>query len=519
LRLLHSMRKYPWLWGGALAAAVVGGLLASLIRRRRAPKAAPPRIVPVAGMVQGLTDAEAAARRPAVDFDAIAEKEQRAFLSRAIRTSLFTLFNLDLFAIAILMLLLGSPWSTFLALLVLAINVCLNVLQAVVTKRRLDALLRTLRPQATVIRDGGLASVDVAEIVPGDMVVVGRGDEFFVNGVIVGDGELTIDPATASDRDRQMVKRAGDRVHAHTFCADGRAIYAATEAGAWRVAEQRGGVQLLTEEPTPLRSLLRAVLLSLLAIVVTLSLLALAGSIVGGEPLASERYRNTFALIFRVAPTSLFFILIIGYAVGVLRIANVGGLAYRSTAVESLANVSDLCLSLRSVLQGTQVTLEEIGGRDGRARVSPQFIRRMLGDLANSAPYRMSTIAALAEALPGRRRTPVEAAGHLAALGWYGISVRDPDMRGTFVIGEAALLSPHFARDEPRGASARPAPRAPRRAGPLPPWSACRKGTPAGISKAGTRCGRGNAGARVAAARGGMGPVEATEGTACRRSG
>lgn len=397
----------------------------------------------------GLTDAEAAARRPNVDFAAITEAEQRAFLSHAIRANLFTLFNLDLFVIAILMLLLGSPWSTFLTLLVLTINTCLNVLQEVVTKRRLDALLHTLRPQATVIRGGMLASVDGAEIVPGDMVVIGRGDEIFVDGIVVGDGELTFDLSTTRDSDQQIVKRAGDRVYAQTFCADGRAIYTATEAGAFRVAERRSGVQLLTEERTPLRSLLRAVLISLFAIVVLFSILVLRDSIIGGKPLVSDRYREAFSLIFRVAPTSLFFILIVDYAVGLLRIANVGGLAYRSTAVESLANVSILCLSLRSILQGTQVSLEEMPEYAGRTHVSMRLIRRMLGDLASNAPYRMPTIEALADALPGRRRAPVEAAGHFAALGWYGISFRDSDMSGTFVLGEAAVLSPHFVRKGP----------------------------------------------------------------------
>src|SRR5262249_14653371 len=141
LRLLRAFRKHPWIWASVAAVTIAGGILVATARRPPPPPAAPPRMFPSARTLLGPTHAEAAARRPDVDFAAIAEAEQWAFLSQAIRANLFTLFNLDLFVIAILMFLLGSPWSTFLTLLVLTINVCLNVLQEVVTKRRLDALL------------------------------------------------------------------------------------------------------------------------------------------------------------------------------------------------------------------------------------------------------------------------------------------------------------------------------------------------------------------------------------------
>ena len=54
------------------------------------------------------------------------------------------------FIIAIIMLLLDSPWSTLGTLVVLALNVSINVFQEIFTKKKLEQILNELRPQSTL---------------------------------------------------------------------------------------------------------------------------------------------------------------------------------------------------------------------------------------------------------------------------------------------------------------------------------------------------------------------------------
>ena len=445
-------------WGIALLIALVAGILGSywLVRRwLRRPAPIPERRVHFAPPVEGLTEKEAAARQPDIDLDKMARREHWRFLGRAIWNNLFTFVNIDLFSIGILMLILGSPLSTLGSLFILVMNLFLNVFQEVYTKIKLDRLVRSLRPQATVIREGQIKSIDPVRIAPGDMLVVGPGDEILVDGEIVGDDQILVEESPAGDDGGQALKQSGDPVYAGSYCLDGRAVYRCSQVDPSRLVTVGGGVEILSGEPTPLESLIQVVLRALFGLVILFSVLLLLDATLFKLRLFTPAYREAFSIIFGIAPTSLFFILVVQYGVGALRVANQGALAYRSQSIESLANVSVLCLGLGSLLSGVQVRLLPVPGRPGPPPLSENLVRRALGDCVHSQPTDTPADSALAEALPGVRRTPVETAPFFSLHGWYAMTFNDPDLRGTFVIGESEVLAPYLAQPETEAAPSR----------------------------------------------------------------
>ncbi len=110
--------------------------------------------------------------------------------------------------------------------------------------------------------------------------------------------------------------------------------------------------------------------------------------------------------------------------------------------------MSVLCLSRDSLLSGVQARLSPIPAPDGHQPLSEQLVRRVLGDCIHSLPSYTPAASALADALPGARRTYVEIAPFLSLHGWYAMTFNDPDLRGTFVIGEPEVLGPNLARGE-----------------------------------------------------------------------
>ncbi len=439
-------------WGLILVLALLaGGLISYWLARRRPRRPAPApeedrRFVPP---VKGLTEAEAAARQLGIDLDRQARAEHLRFLGKAIWKNLFTTFNIDLFSIGILMLILGSPLSTLGTMFILCMNLVLNVFQEVYTKIRLDRLVRSLRPQATVIREGRIKSIDPIDVVSGDMLIVGLGDEILVDGEIVGDGQVLVEESSGNQREDQVPKGAGDTIRAGSYCLDGRAIYRAGEVDPSRLVTAGGArVEILSGERTPLQRLIEYVLRALFALVIIFSVLLLLDSTILQLKLLTPAYREAFSIIFGIAPTSLFFILIVQYGVGSLQMARHGALVYESGSIEALANVSVLCLSRDSLLSGVQVRLAPIPAPDGHQPLSEQLVRRALGDCIHSLPSYTQATNALADALPGTRRTPVEMAQFLSLHGWYAITFNDPDLRGTFVIGEPEVLGPHLALGE-----------------------------------------------------------------------
>jgi len=432
-----------------LSASLLTGLLVYLWQKRRAKPAltqpaAVPEIDSVLSRIEGLSEAEAAAHKPEIDIEALKQADKRQFRRKAVRQSLLTTFNLDLFGMAFILFMLGSPDGALGTLLVVTINLALNVFQENFTKNQLDAHLESLQPTAIAIRERRIKSVELADIVPGDLLVVGPGDQILVDGEIIGEGEIVVDEST-DEQENKQVKRVGDPVRAASFCVEGNAIYRSNQAGADRMPEVIGsGVQILLGERTPLQRFIEIVLRVLFVVVLAFSVLLVFDAIYTQTEIVSAEYRDAFSIVFGIAPMSLFFILVINYAVGLVRIADQGALVYKSQTIETLANVSVLCVSRSSLLSGAQMSLEPIEPPEGYEPLSENLIRRILGDFAHSVPLYSEVGRMLAEALPGTRRTPLAIAPLLASHGWYGVAFDDHDLRGTFVVGRFDVVEPQL---------------------------------------------------------------------------
>ena len=443
-----------WIISTLIAFILLVGIFINRWRKRQS-KRPPPKSVPSIGAsdvtnIEGLTEDEAAERKPKFDLEGLKKGEQRRFLRQAIRQNLFTTFNIDLFGIAIIMFMLGSTPGAFGTLLILIINLCLNVFQEMYTKKKLDVLVQSVQPSVSVIRESKLKSIELTDIVPGDMLVVGTGDQIQVAGSIVGEGEILVDESLHSQDTKQVLKHAGDRLHSDSFCIDGHAVYRSGQAGIDRLVEtHKRGIELLSGEKTPLERLIEIVLRSLFLLVIVFSALLLLDAYVVQAELVSEEYRNAFSIIFGIAPTSLFFLLIMHYTIGSVRISELGALVYKSQSIESLANISVLCLSKNSLLSGVNITLETIEPLDGNEPLSENLIRHILGDVVHSVPVYTETGRMLAEAIPGSKRNVIEIAPFFSIYGWYAVTFNDPDMHGTFIIGKPDAMEPNLVKPKP----------------------------------------------------------------------
>ncbi len=400
--------------------------------------------------LDGLSEAQAAERLVKVDLDALREQENKDFKRRAIRQNLLTTFNIDLFLIAIIMLLLDSPWSTFGTLVVLALSVSINVFQEVFTKKMLDQLLNDIRPQSTVIRERVFRSINPAHVVQGDLVVVRQGDQILLNGELVGASEIIVEEQKSNEPVTRMKKSAGDTVYSGSFCVEGRAVYEASEAGSEKYVKPPGRkLQLLYSEMTPLERMMETILRLLFGLAIIFAIFLVVEAVATDVNLISSQFRNAISLIFGIAPTSLFFILILQYATGTRRLSRYGALAYSSTTIEKLSNVSVMCLSKSSLVAGMQVILEMVPPPPDHEAFTENLIRQILGDIAHSISVSSQTASLIAEALPGTPRKILEIVPYSVNRGWSAVTIDEPDLRGTFVIGDPEVLEANVGLGKP----------------------------------------------------------------------
>jgi magnesium-transporting ATPase (P-type) len=443
----------------ALLLSLLGLLVGILVhrwRRHRAERLArererrPPAPLPPV-RIQGLSKEEAAARYSEGQDNAV-EFRPRHTRQEILRETVFTVFNASMLGLCVVQFLLGRPLDGLASLGAMALNIGINVLQQLRARRKLEHVEQETRPQATVIRDGTALSVDPSAVVLGDALVVGPGDPFVADGELISDGQILVDASMLGvddvNGDRQ-VKQKGDHVFAGSFCARGRAIYEARRVGDERfIASLDDPSESANRSLTPLQSVISSVLYVLLALVAALFIVLVVHVVRADLVELEQGFFDAMSLIFSLAPSGLFFMIVVGYAVGTIDLAKVGAVVYRSQSVESLANVKVLCMSKTGVVTGTRVELETLGSSDQAGGLVESRVRQILGDYARSSSSPSVVNRALLDSFDGTHREVREVAPFLSLYGWNAVVFDDDDLRGVYVLGDPELLEPHLAASD-----------------------------------------------------------------------
>ena len=145
----------------------------------------------------GLKKAEAHRRLARYGANRLAPPPRRGPLSRLLMQFHNILLYVMLAAAAITAIL-GHWVDTAVLLAAVVINAIIGFIQEGKADAALNAIRAMLSPRATVIRDGSRREIDAADLVPGDLVVLGAGDRvpadlrlIAVNGLRVDEAALT----------------------------------------------------------------------------------------------------------------------------------------------------------------------------------------------------------------------------------------------------------------------------------------------------------------------------------------
>ena len=166
----------------------------------------------------GLSEQEVTERRARGLGNDAKLKTGRTY-GQIVRDNLFTFFNLVLFGLAAVLLLLASPRDAFFTAGIALLNAFVATVQEIRAKRKLDRITLLTRPKAVVIREGQEKEVDPSAIVVGDLLVAGPGDQIVADGILVGDRGADLDESLLSGESDPVPKRPGDPISSGSFAA------------------------------------------------------------------------------------------------------------------------------------------------------------------------------------------------------------------------------------------------------------------------------------------------------------
>ena len=342
-----------------------------------------------AGSGAGLTEADAQ-RRLRERGPQPKDSSSRSYRSIAVANT-FTIFNAILAAFGAATIAFGDPRDA-LFLGILIANTAIGTFQEVRAKRELDKLAALVAPTATVIRDGRSREVPIVEVVVGDLVRVGSGDQVVADGTVVrGDG-LALDEANVTGESEPVLRDAGDRVLSGSFVVEGEGAFEATAVGADSHAAKVAATARAFRHPrSPLEKAMDRLLIVMVAVMLPLGV-SLGISLSLRDVTQAQAVETLTAAIVNIVPEGLILLVSLTMAVSAAKMARRGVLAQQLNAIESLASVSVLCTDKTGTLTEASLRVVELIPADG---VREDELARALGRFAASAPSRNATLEAV----------------------------------------------------------------------------------------------------------------------------
>lgn len=389
----------------------------------------------------GLTSSEATTRRQQGQGNNLKLDTSRSYAD-IIRNNVFNLINIILFALGAVMIGIGRVGDAVTSVGLIVLNSVIGIYQEIRAKRQLDRIALLTRPKASVMRDGRETIIDPSELVLGDLMIVRAGDQIVVDGLIVGSGRIEVDESLLTGEPDLIAKAAGDEVLSGSFAVTGQAMYEATRVGADSFANKlTANARQFQIARTPLQREVNFTLRLLMLLAAFIGITMLIGTLLSQVPFV--RQVQMAAVIAGLVPNGLFFMVILAYAMGALRIVQRGALVQQSNAVESLSNVTVLCTDKTGTLTANKINYADVFP----VSISKSDMERILGDFAVSAPTSNKTSEAIAAGLHGTKRPIVAEVPFSSARKWSALAFDAENLRGVYVLGALEMLEPYFEMD------------------------------------------------------------------------
>lgn len=391
--------------------------------------------------IRGLSEAEAQARRARGQGNRAEISTSRSYRD-IIQQNVINLINVILFVIGAVMIAIGRTSDAVVSVGLITLNAVIGIAQEIRAKRQLDQIALLTRPRVTILREGVERVVDPSEVVLGDVLVAKPGDQIVVDGRIVGANTMEVDESLLTGESDLVRKEEGAEVYSGSFCVNGTAYYEATKVGAEAYANQlTASARQYRVTKTPLQREIDFVIRLLMLLALFLGFLLLISAFLSSFPIM--RTVQMAAVIAGLVPNGLFFMVIVAYAMGALRIVQRGALVQQSNSVESLSNVDVLCMDKTGTLTANRILFHEVKPL-GMER---EALLRALGIFARSGSTSNRTSEALAEGVPGAALAIVDEVPFSSERKWSALAFEQEEMRGVYALGALEFLQPYLRAD------------------------------------------------------------------------
>ncbi|AQP53212.1 magnesium-transporting ATPase [Vagococcus penaei] len=279
-------------------------------------------------------------------------------LSQIILDNSVTLFNLINLIIASFIIYTGS-YKNLLFLGVIITNTGIGIYQELKAKKNIDSLTLLHQPKVDVIRNYHVETIFQDEVVKDDLIVIRRGQQIIVDGVIIDTEGLECDESQITGESLPIPKKVGDTMYSGSFVISGHGIMQAVHVGqesySYKLTvEAKQDTGIYSELIQMMKKLIR--LLSF--VIIPVGAILMISSILNGTHL-DEAILGSTAAIIGMIPEGLVLLTSVALAVGVIKLSQQNVLVQTMGSIETLARVDILCLDKTGTLTSGKLQVTE----------------------------------------------------------------------------------------------------------------------------------------------------------------
>lgn len=258
---------------------------------------------------------------------------------------------------------------------VVLFNTTVGVVQEVRADNAVAALSAMTAPTARVLRQGMEQEIPSADVVPGDVLMLGEGDIVPADATLLQAAALLVDESTLTgesvpaDKDAHGMDLEAARLQAGTVVVRGRASATVTATGSHSALGVIAASLHPRQQMTPLQRRLAGLGKVLALATVGLCLVVLALGLLRGQALELMAV-TAISLVVAAVPESLPAVVTLGLALGARRMATRNAVVRRLSAVETLGSVTVLATDKTGTLTEGRMLLERVWTRHGTGTFS-----------------------------------------------------------------------------------------------------------------------------------------------------
>lgn len=306
--------------------------------------------------------------------------------ARIVFDNVFNFMNVILFLAFIAMLLVGLSLTHYFFMVILFSNIIIGLIQDIHARRLTDKLRIISDPKARVIRDGEEKTIDAAEIVLSDVLVLGMGDQIPADCRVL-EGGVRVDESMLTGEAERISKNQYDSLFSGTYIVSGSCKAVVTKVGLANYAEKiQSKASGYSRPASEIQSVtwrvmvfcgVVALIFSLVNFIVYLSHglddgHSLAQLFDRSQPYVVDFVESAAGSVVAMLPAGMFLLTSLTLAVGVIQLAKRRILVQQMQSIESLARVDTICfdktgtltdgtMEVESVIPFNKNTLNEIG--------------------------------------------------------------------------------------------------------------------------------------------------------------